>query len=92
MSKTDRRVVRLIVPMLLVLVASVIFAMPRRAFAAQLGQPESQSERVVVQEGAGGETNLRLPDLTQVEFRGINGRSLLIGGLWGSARWGCCSP
>jgi K(+)-stimulated pyrophosphate-energized sodium pump len=35
----------------------------------------------VVQEHGGGEANLRLPDLSTVDFRGINGRTLLMGGL-----------
>src|SRR5205823_1810403 len=42
---------------------------------------QSESARAVVQEGAGGEANLVLPDLSQVEFRGINARSLLSAGL-----------
>ncbi len=32
---------------------------------------------------AGGEANLVLPDLGQVEFQGVNGRTLLMGGLGG---------
>src|SRR5947209_3944690 len=49
--------------------------------AAQTPQPESRSERAVVQEGGGGEANLILPDLSQVAFRGVNSRTLLSGGL-----------
>ena len=54
-------------------------AVPRAAVQAPQGQ--SVSERAVVQEGAGGEANLILPDLSQVAFRGMNGRTLLMGGL-----------
>jgi len=66
---------RLLVPMLLI---SAVLAGIRPASAAQ-AQPESRSERAVVQEG--GEANLILPDLSTVEFRGINGRTLLMSGL-----------
>jgi K(+)-stimulated pyrophosphate-energized sodium pump len=38
-------------------------------------------ERTAVHQSAGGEANLVLPDLSTVEFRGVNGRSLLMGGL-----------
>src|SRR3984893_16389162 len=69
---------RLIVPMLL-LVALTVAATPLLA-AAQPGPPESQSERAVVP-GAGGDGNLVLPVLSSVDFRGVNGRSLLMSGL-----------
>jgi K(+)-stimulated pyrophosphate-energized sodium pump len=35
----------------------------------------------VTAQEAGGEANLIVPDLSTVEFRGVNGRSLLLGGL-----------
>ena len=66
---------RLLVPMLLI---RAVLAGIRPASAAQV-QPESRPERAVVQEG--GEANLVLPDLSTVEFRGINGRTLLMSGL-----------
>jgi K(+)-stimulated pyrophosphate-energized sodium pump len=76
---------RLFVPMLLLvaLVALAVLTASARPLlaAAQQSQPQSLSERAVVQEGAGGEANLILPDLSVVEFRGINGRSLLMSGL-----------
>ena len=87
MSVTVQKIVaRLIVPALLIAAfaaaARPLLAQPEQApQVAQPGQPESRSERAVVQEGAGGEANLRLPDLSVVDFRGINGRTLLMGGL-----------
>ncbi len=87
MSVTVQRfLARLIVPALL-FVALAAAARPLLAQTAQPsqtaqpGQRESRSERAVVQEGAGGEANLRLPDLSIVDFKGINGRTLLMGGL-----------
>src|SRR3954470_15863664 len=67
----------LIVPMLLL---AALVATVRPVAAAQPGT-QSQSERAVVREGGGGEANLILPDLSTVEFRGINGRTLLMAGL-----------
>src|SRR5581483_2016472 len=51
------------------------------ARAAAQPPRQSPSERAVVQEGAGGEANLKLPDLGQVAFRGVNSRTLLTAGL-----------
>jgi len=90
MSVTVQRIVaRLIVPALLVVAFAgagrTLLAQnpqnPQAPQTAQPGQSESRSERAVVQEGAGGEANLRLPDLSVVDFKGINGRTLLMGGL-----------
>src|SRR5438093_4886022 len=50
-------------------------AMPLAAYA----QPPAAA--APVQRHAGGEVNLVLPDLSQATFQGINGRSLLMGGL-----------
>jgi K(+)-stimulated pyrophosphate-energized sodium pump len=69
---------RLAVPTLLAVVVGSSFAAPRTASALQL---QAQPAQAAVQEGSGGEVNLIVPDLSQVEFRGINGRSLLMGGL-----------
>jgi K(+)-stimulated pyrophosphate-energized sodium pump len=69
---------RLAVPILLAVVVGSSFAAPRTASALQL---QAQPAQAAVQEGSGGEVNLIVPDLSQVEFRGINGRSLLMGGL-----------
>src|SRR5712691_6927436 len=65
---------RLIVPILL-LAALTVTTRPAWAGAA-----ESQLQPAVEQQ-AGGEANLVLPDLSTVDFRGINGRSLLMAGL-----------
>jgi K(+)-stimulated pyrophosphate-energized sodium pump len=69
---------RLAVPILLAVVIGSIFAVPRAVSALQL---QGQPARATAQEGSGGEVNLIVPDLSQVEFRGFNGRSLLMGGL-----------
>src|SRR5207249_10533770 len=67
------------------LAAAVVCAWlaPARA-AAQPPDRQSASARAPVagvQERAGGEANLKLPDLSQVEFHGVNSRTLLTGGL-----------
>jgi len=68
------------VPGLLGLVlCSAILAMPRPALAAEAGQPQTQAASAP--SPAGGEANLVLPDLSTVEFHGVNGRTLLMGGL-----------
>jgi K(+)-stimulated pyrophosphate-energized sodium pump len=54
-------------------------AAPRTA-AAQAGQPAGQAQTAERSE-AGGEANLKLPDLSTVDFHGINGRTLLGAGL-----------
>ena len=75
MSVTVQKVVRrLVIPMLLL---ASLAATGRPAWAGQAGQ----TGQPVAREAAGGEASLKLPDLSQVEFRGINGRSLLMGGL-----------
>jgi K(+)-stimulated pyrophosphate-energized sodium pump len=74
-----RRAPKIVVPILLF---AALVATPRAASAAQPAQPQAQAqaERALAHEG-GGEANLVLPDLSTVEFRGVNGRSLLLGGL-----------
>jgi K(+)-stimulated pyrophosphate-energized sodium pump len=64
---------RLVAPILLLL---ALAAAPGVAVAAQ---PPAASERAAPP--AGGEANLVLPDLSTVEFRGVNARTLLGGGL-----------
>jgi K(+)-stimulated pyrophosphate-energized sodium pump len=66
---------RLILPMLGLLVCSVILASPRPVHAMQAAQPAAAASE------AGGEANLILPDLSVVEFHGVNGRTLLMSGL-----------
>src|SRR4051794_29303587 len=77
MSVIEKLAGQLAVPFLLVLVLCSIVAAPRPAFAMQPGA-EGQVERPAAR---GGEASLVLPDLSQVEFRGMNGRTLLMGGL-----------
>jgi K(+)-stimulated pyrophosphate-energized sodium pump len=71
-----RFLVRAAVPLLILM---ALAAAPRAA-AAQAGQPEAQAQTAGRSE-AGGEANLKLPDLSTVEFHGINGRTLLGAGL-----------
>ena len=68
---------RLVVPMLILLA----LAAARPALAAQAGQPATETAQAGGSEAAGGEANLVLPDLSTVDFGGINGRTLLMGGL-----------
>ena len=63
---------RLVVPMLLLI---LLLAAPGAA-VAQVGQP---LEAPVAREG--GEANLVLPDLSTVDFHGVDGRTLLMSGL-----------
>jgi K(+)-stimulated pyrophosphate-energized sodium pump len=75
---------RLAVPILLAVAVGSIFAAPRAVSALELQGQAAQAagqEGAAVQAGSGGEVNLIVPDLSQVEFRGFNGRSLLMGGL-----------
>jgi len=60
---------------------AAIFAVPSNALAQQPepGGAPAQAER------AGGEVNLVLPDLAQVDVGGYNGRTLLMGGMVVSA-------
>jgi K(+)-stimulated pyrophosphate-energized sodium pump len=62
---------------LLALVAA-IFAMPSKALAQQ---PEPAGAAPQGERTAGGEVNLVLPDLAQVDVGGYNGRTLLMGGM-----------
>jgi K(+)-stimulated pyrophosphate-energized sodium pump len=74
--------VRAVVPLLML----AALALPSRtASAAQPGQPQVQAAadqvQVPTRREAGGEANLKLPDLSSVQFHGINGRTLLGSGL-----------
>ncbi len=60
------------------LVALLLLTGGAAPVAAQPPAPAAQQAPVP---HAGGEANLVLPDLGQVEFNGINGRTLLMGGL-----------
>jgi K(+)-stimulated pyrophosphate-energized sodium pump len=73
MTVVARLLGRSTVPILLVVLLGVVGA-PRSAFCVQPGAAAGAPAR-------GGEASLIVPDLSQVEFRGINGRSLLMSGL-----------
>jgi K(+)-stimulated pyrophosphate-energized sodium pump len=78
MSLTVQKILgRLIVPALLF----IALAASARPLLAQVAQPQTQSTGTATTEHAGGEANLVLPDLSVVDFNGINGRTLLMGGL-----------
>jgi K(+)-stimulated pyrophosphate-energized sodium pump len=74
MTVVQRMLKRLAVWMWSIVVAGSIVAMPRVASALQPGTTAAQERR-------GGEASLILPDLSQVEFQGIDGHSLLTSGL-----------
>src|SRR4051812_34856193 len=61
--------------LVLLMVVGVVGMAPRLAMASQ---PDAPAAGVV---HAGGEANLVVPDLSTVEFSGINGRTLLMSGL-----------
>jgi K(+)-stimulated pyrophosphate-energized sodium pump len=67
---------RLAAPILLAVVVGSMLAAPRAALAMQ---PPTEAQAAPA--ARGGEVNLVLPDLAQVDFRGVNGRTLLIAGL-----------
>src|SRR6185295_11876906 len=69
---------RLTVPALSIALCGVMLALPRPVEAAQPAPAQTQAAAPV---HAGGEAALVLPDLSTVDFRGINGRTLLMGGL-----------
>jgi K(+)-stimulated pyrophosphate-energized sodium pump len=69
---------RLTVPALGIVLCGAMLALPRALEAAQPAQAGTQTAAPA---HAGGELSLVLPDLTTVDFRGINGRTLLMGGL-----------
>src|SRR5881275_3327580 len=69
--------------LLLLFLLFSFLVMPRAAAAAQ--GPESgtaaRAQTPAPAAHTGGEANLVLPDLGQVDFQGVNGRTLLMGGL-----------
>jgi K(+)-stimulated pyrophosphate-energized sodium pump len=62
------------------LIAVVLLLFPAGA-ASSAAQPAQEATAQAAPRHAGGEANLVLPDLGQVEFNGINSRTLLMGGL-----------
>jgi K(+)-stimulated pyrophosphate-energized sodium pump len=73
MSVIEKFASRVAVPFLLVL---VLGATAGSAFAQQTQPPRQEASAA-----RGGEVNLVLPDLSLVDFKGINGHTLLTGGL-----------
>src|SRR5262245_7710701 len=77
---------RIALPALLVLVALALLA-PGVAPAQTPGQPAAPAVSApavgapAAAPHGGGEANLRIPDLGQVQFLGVNGRTLLVTGL-----------
>jgi K(+)-stimulated pyrophosphate-energized sodium pump len=74
----QRLLERLTAPVLGIVLCGAMLALPRPLEAAQPAQAGTQAAPPV---HAGGEASLVLPDLSTVDFRGINGRTLLMGGL-----------
>jgi K(+)-stimulated pyrophosphate-energized sodium pump len=69
---------RLAAPALGILLVGALLALPQ-TLHAQAGLPQTQTAAAPVH--AGGEANLIVPDLSTVEFHGVNGRTLLMSGL-----------
>src|SRR4029079_14214570 len=77
MSSNVMRVIgRAVLPILLV---AAVVASVRPVSAAQ--ETPAAGQATTVSHEAGGEASLIVPDLSTVDFRGINGRTLLLGGL-----------
>jgi K(+)-stimulated pyrophosphate-energized sodium pump len=74
MSATVQKIVGRLI--LVTLLAGALTLTPRLALAGQL-EPAAQAATL----HQGGEANLIVPDLSVVDFRGINGRTLLMSGL-----------
>jgi K(+)-stimulated pyrophosphate-energized sodium pump len=72
--------VRAVAPILLL---AALMATASPVWAAQAGQPEGREAPAASApaHGGGGEMDLKLPDLSSVQFRGIDGRTLLMSGL-----------
>src|SRR5574342_1008371 len=62
------------------LLGALLFVLYSVALVAQQPAQEAGGTQTAPRH-AGGEANLVLPDLGTVEFQGINGRTLLMGGL-----------
>jgi K(+)-stimulated pyrophosphate-energized sodium pump len=62
-----------------VVIVAGLLAVGRPLLAASLDQPAATGQ--TTERAAGGEANLVLPDLSTVDFRGVNGRTLLMSGL-----------
>ena len=69
---------RLVVSVLALVFCGALVALPRLVHT-QAGQPTAQTDAAPAR--AAGEANLILPDLSVVDFHGVNGRTLLMSGL-----------
>ena len=67
---------RVRVPVLLLILLASVAVVPGTALAFQAAAPGATAAPV-----EGGEANLVIPDLSQVEFRGVDGHTLLMSGL-----------
>ena len=74
MDSLWRRAALLLVAALALVTLASFAAAPVALAQAPSGQPAPSHQ-------AGGEANLKIPDLSQATFVGVNGRSLLMGGL-----------
>jgi hypothetical protein len=83
MSVTVRKLlVRAVAPIVLLAALGAMSAIATPAWAGQAGQPEGQATaQAASRPEVGGEADLKLPDLSSVDFRGVNGRTLLMSGL-----------
>jgi K(+)-stimulated pyrophosphate-energized sodium pump len=61
--------------------AAAVLLLVSLAASPAAAQPPESAQAAPAAHAAGGEANLVLPDLGVVEFNGINGRTLLLGGL-----------
>src|SRR5258708_1520436 len=77
MSLTVRKVLVRVVAPVVMLAALAMSAGTAHAQA----QPEGQAAAAPGSRAAGGEANLTLPDLSTVTFHGVDGKTLLLGGL-----------
>ncbi|HKF65853.1 MAG TPA: sodium-translocating pyrophosphatase, partial [Vicinamibacterales bacterium] len=81
-GKLPVRAVRAVAPIVLLAALGTLLATARPAWAAQQGQAEGRDVAPVSAPAhSGGEMDLKLPDLSSVQFRGIDGRTLLMSGL-----------
>ncbi len=83
MSVTVRKLlVRAVAPIVLLAALGAMSAIATPVWAGQAGQPEGQAAaQAASRPEVGGEADLKLPDLSSVDFRGVNGRTLLMSGL-----------
>jgi K(+)-stimulated pyrophosphate-energized sodium pump len=81
-GKLPVRVVRAVAPIVLLGALGAMLAVATPAWAAQAGQPEGREAATASAPAhGGGEMDLKLPDLSSVQFRGVDGRTLLMSGL-----------